>query len=350
MIKDILLEVGPSQTRLALLEDGDVAELYIERAGSERGTGNILLGRVANVLPGMQAAFVDIGQPKNGFLFAGDIRIDPSEFGPEADALGDQLRRLPIQKLVKSGQEILAQVIKEPGGDKGPRITNHVTLPGRLTVLLPTVNYVGISRRIDDEAERGRLRELAEAARPEGMGLIVRTAAEGAQPEELAHDVEYLKRLWASIVARAAAAKAPALLHRDEGLAHRAVRDMLTDEVRALWVDDKAQFEQLRDAAALISPDLAARVALHDNERPLFALHRVDAALERALSRKVWLKSGGYLVFDYAEALTVIDVNTGKFTGSHSLSDTVFAINCEAAAEIARQIRLRNIGGIIVID
>ncbi len=350
MMKDILIETDSGQTRLAVLEDGELSEYYVERKGQEKLAGNIYLGRVANILPGMQAAFVDIGLDKNAFLHAGDIRVNTSDFGSEGEALQQQLSSQPIKKMLKMGQELLVQVIKEPGGTKGPRISSHVTLPGRLAVLLPTVSYVGVSRRIEEDEERTRLRQMAEKLRPEGMGLIVRTAASGADDEEFRQDVEYLTRLWASIERRARYSTAPVLIHQDESLIYRSVRDMLTPDVRTLLIDNPEQFKSARETAGLLSPELEERVCLYEAKEPLFDCYRVDAHFSKALSRRVWLKSGGYLVIDHAEALTVIDVNTGKFVGSHSLEDTIFKINCEAAEEIVRQLRIRDVGGIIVID
>lgn len=349
MRKELLMECEGDQTRLALMEDGELAEMYLERAGQEKLTGNIYVGRVANVLPGMQAAFVDIGLDKNAFLYVGDIGAK-QDFDADAEAFQSQLAQLSIKKLVRPGQELLVQVVKVPGGSKGPRITSHITLPGRMLVLLPTVGYVGVSRRIEDETERTRLRELASRLCPEGMGLIVRTAAAGAEESMLRSDVEYLLRLWQSIQRRGTTSTAPALIHRDLGLVHRAVRDMLTDEIERFQIEGERQYAEACEAAELISVGLREKIQLYEGESPLFDVYRVDAKFEKALARRVWLKSGGYLVFDYTEALTVIDVNTGKFVGKSSLSDTVFQINCEAAEQIARQLRLRDIGGIIVID
>lgn len=345
MIKDILIETDSGQTRLALLEDGELSEYYVERKGQEKLGGNIYLGRVANILPGMQAAFVDIGLDKNAFLHAGDIL----DFG-DKEALQKRLGDQPIKKIVKMGQELLVQVIKEPGGAKGPRISSHVTLPGRLAVLLPTVEYVGVSRRIEDEEERTRLRAMAESLRPESMGLIVRTAAIGAGEDELRQDVEYLTRMWASVLHRSEHSTSPALIHRDESLVYRSVRDMLTDEVRSIVIDNKEQYSFARETAGMLSPELQERVQLYEEKAPLFDQYRVDVHFSKALQRRVWLKSGGYLVIDHTEALTVIDVNTGKFVGSSSLADTILKLNCEAAAEIVRQLRLRDVGGIIIID
>lgn len=346
MTRNILLETTSGQTRLAMLEDDNLIEYYVERKGQEKLSGNIYLGRAANILPGMQAAFVDIGLEKNAFLHAGDILVDSAD----REALRNQLGAQSIKKMLKPGQEVLVQVVKEPGGTKGPRISSPVTLPGRFAVLLPTVEYIGVSRRIEEETERNRLRDIAERLRPKGMGLIMRTAASKAGEEDVRRDVEYLTRLWQSIQLRAQHSTAPALLHRDESLAHRSVRDMLTDEVQALLVDDEELFKTARETAGMLSPELQERVALYREPEPLFERYRVDSQLSKALSRHVWLKSGGYLVIDHTEALTVIDVNTGKYVGSSSLSDTIFKINCEAAQEITRQLRLRDVGGIIIID
>ncbi|MEG0934899.1 MAG: Rne/Rng family ribonuclease [Clostridia bacterium] len=350
MEKELLMESFLGQTRLALLEDGDLCELYIERAGQEKLVGNIYMGRVVNVLPGMQAAFVDIGAEKNGFLYAGDIQLDIRSLGPDGQALNEQLKEMSIKKLIRAGQQVLVQVVKEPGGSKGPRLSGNITLPGRLVVLLPTVGYVGVSRRIESEQERLRLRTLSEALRPEGMGLIVRTAAEGADEETLKTDIAYLTRLWEAIHLTGDHSTAPALLHCDLSLINRSVRDMLLPDVKRLLVDGKDAHEVARKNAAMLRKSLAEKVELYTGDLPLFDLKRVNTQMERGLSRRVWLDSGGYLVIDYAEALTVIDVNTGKFVGKHSLSDTVFKINCEAVVEIVRQLRLRDIGGIIVID
>ncbi|HIS03979.1 MAG TPA: Rne/Rng family ribonuclease [Candidatus Pullichristensenella avicola] len=347
MTKTILIDRLCGETCLALLEDGALCELYFESRGHEKLAGNIYLGRVENVLPGMNAAFVNIGLEKNAFLYAGDIQIDA-----RADAaLAEQLRGARIEKLVRPGQSIMVQVVKEPGGDKGPRVSCHITLPGRLAVLLPTVNYIGVSRRIADEAARARLRAIAEAATASlGCGAIVRTAAQDADEAEILAEFDALKRLWENTRNHAASAVAPALLHRDDGLVERAVRDMLSAEVESVRTDDPALHAQLLETAATLAPQLAGRIVLDRADMPIFDRFCVLKQAETAFRRRVWLKSGGYLVIDYTEALTVIDVNTGKYVGKRSLTETIFQINCEAAREIARQLRLRDIGGIIVID
>ncbi|MGI6173875.1 MAG: Rne/Rng family ribonuclease [Christensenellales bacterium] len=343
MDKQLLIECSRAETRLCVLEDMKLAELYIERKGTEKLAGNIYVGRVENVLPGMNAAFVDIGQEKNGFLYADDIQIDARDF--EGVSI-----ELPIQKRLKRGQEIVVQVAKDAVGTKGARLSCNITLPGRLTVLLPSVAYTGVSRRIETESERARLKALADAICPSGMGLIFRTAAEGADEEELRRDVQYLVRLWENISRRGRHIVAPALLHADGDILSRAVRDMFLPDVTRVLIDDEAQAQVLREHAKMLSDELADRIEVYAKDVPMATLYGIESQVEKALSRKVWLKSGGYLVIDHAEALTAIDVNTGKFTGKTDLSDTVFRINCEAAEEIARQLRLRDIGGIIVID
>lgn len=347
MKRELLLEAVAGQTRLAVVEDDKLCELYYERPGSEYLSGNLYLGRVQNVLPGMNAAFVDIGLDKNAFLYAGDIPVDTREAGD----LADRMRGARIEKMLHPGQELLVQVVKEPGGTKGCRVSSHITVPGRMTVLLPTVSYVGISRKIVDPAERDRLHEIAvELTGDSGMGVIVRTAAMGVDAGALRSDYASACALWREIEARAKVARAPKRIHSDGSLALRAVRDMLDDSVEAIRVDGAALFRQTAGYARLLAPKLAGHVAEYAGETPLFDLYRVDVQADRRMGRHVWLKSGGSLVIDETEALTVIDVNTGKFVGGKSFDDTVFRLNCEAAKEIARLIRLRDIGGIIVID
>ncbi|MFO7172868.1 MAG: Rne/Rng family ribonuclease [Bacillota bacterium] len=344
MSKEILVTVDIDETRAAVRENGELVELYIERPVHQRLVGNIYKGRVQNVLPGMQAAFVEIGLERNSFLYVDDALPPELADSPEA-------RRLSIKDVLRSGQEILVQVVKEPIGTKGARVTRHITLPGRYLVLMPNMEYVGVSRRIEDEAERERLRALAAAVRPPGMGLIVRTVAEGAQREELRRDVEFLVRLWERIQARARTQPAPALIHRDLGLVDRIVRDLLDHDVDQLVIDSRAEYDRILELLELTEPQLKDRVRLYTRtDATLFDYYGVEPEIEKALRRRVWLKSGGYIVIDRTEALTVVDVNTGKYVGSTSLADTVLRTNLEAAREIARQLRLRDIGGIIVID
>ena len=345
MNREYLLETVCGQTRLAVVEDGALCELYYERPGSEKLSGNLYLGRVQNILPGMNAAFVDIGQEKNAFLYAGDIPVDTEK------ELADRLKNVRIERMIRPGQELLVQVGKEPGGAKGCRISSHVTVPGRMTVLLPTVRYAGVSRKIVDPAERERLRGIAEKLVGDGgMGVIVRTAAEGMTEEALRADYRTVCELWREIDLRAKRARAPKLIHSDGSLALRVVRDMLDESVSAVRVDGGALFGEVQGYAKLLAPALADRVTEYRGDTPLFDVYRVDAQADKRMGRHVWLKSGGSLVVDETEAMTVIDVNTGKFVGNRSFDETVFRLNCEAAREIARLLRLRDIGGIIIID
>jgi ribonuclease G len=347
MRREILLDSLCGQKRLAVFEDDMLREIYIERDGSESLSGNIYAGHVENVLPGMNAAFVDIGLEKNAFLFAGDIQVDTRG----EKELTEALSGLNIRDLVHPGQQILVQVIKESGGSKGPRVSSHITLAGRLLVLIPTMRYVGISRKITDPDERARLRSCAEALMETGCcGMIMRTVASGAEEKAIRTEYEAMVQKWNAIQTRGSVTKAPALVYGDSGLVSRAVRDMLDEETFAITTDDEALRAALIESAQLNAPAYTNRIRLHEGELPLFDARGVDAEISSALSRRVWLKSGGYLVIDYAEALTVIDVNTGKYVGKNSLGDTIFKTNSEAALEIARQLRLRDIGGIIIVD
>ena len=347
MKREFLLETVKGQTRLAVLEDGALVELYYERPGSEKLSGNIYLGRVQNILPGMNAAFVDIGLEKNAFLYAGDIPVDTSG----EKELADRMKQARIERMIRPGQEILVQVVKEPGGTKGCRISSHVTIPGRMSVLLPSVSYAGISKKIVDVQERERLHGIAKSIISKGgKGMIVRTVAEGADESALRSDYDTACELWHEIENRAKHAKAPRLIHSDGSLALRVVRDMLDENTAWIRVDDSALYEEVRRYAQLLAPEYAQRVSEHTGDTPLFDVYRVDALMEKRMGRYVWLKSGGSLVVDENEALTVIDVNTGKFVGNKSFDETVFKLNCEAAQEIARLLRLRDIGGIVIVD
>ena len=347
MNQTLLIESLLGQTRLAVIEDGEVCELYVRRPDSENLSGNIYLGRVENVLPGMNAAFVDIGMEKNGFLAAGDIRLDVrGEKG-----LGEALGKPRIEALARPGQQILVQVIKSQPGAKGPRLSSHITLTGRLLVLLPGIVYTGVSRKIDDPGERERLYALGRAmAREENAGVILRTAAQGMPDDAIREEYARLLALYGDLLRRAEHAIAPKLLHDDNDLSLRVVRDMLSENVDAVWADGRECYEALSGLARSLAPDYADRIMLHDGATPLFDLYRVDSQAEKALQKFVWLGSGGSLVIEETEALTVIDVNTAKNVGKGSVDDTIFNANCEAARELMRQLRLRDIGGIIVVD
>lgn len=344
MEKRYLLESVMGETRLAVLEDGKLCEMHLDRPGEEKLTGSLYLGRVQNILPGMNAAFVDIGLEKNAFLYAGDIPLDSPE-------IAARVKETRIERMIRPGQEILVQVIKEPGGTKGCRISSHITIPGRSTVLLPTMSYAGVSKKIADPEERERLYVIARRISEEtGMGMIARTAAEGADEETLRRDYDRTRALWREIDARARCARAPKKIDSGGSLPMRMARDMLDESVCAIEVDGEGLFEETRRYVHALAPQYENALRLHTSETPLFDLYRVDGQMERAMSRLIRMKSGGTLVVDETEALTVIDVNTGKFVGKKSLDDTIFKLNCEAAAEIARLIRLRDVGGIIVID
>lgn len=338
-MKSILVTVVPEETKLAILEDGKLSSIEVERATHSHLVGNIYKGQVQNVLPGMQAAFVDIGTGKNAFMYIGD--------GMPADVK----QTLPHPQKIHIGQQLPVQIIKDAIGSKGPRATTHITLPGRNVVLLPTAAYIGMSRRIEEEAERNRLHDIASRICPEGMGLIIRTVAAGATEESLQEDVEYLEKLWHSMMARfKMKSKGANLLYRDADLIIRVVRDNLTPEVEAMWIDNWAVYQRVRDFVQLLSPELTEKIRYYDSREPLFKHYGIEEELDNLGGRTVELKSGGFLVIDKTEALTVIDVNTGKYTGSTNLGETVYHANQEAAEEIMRQLRLRDIGGIIIVD
>src|SRR5262245_37141789 len=354
---------GP-ETRVALIENGLLSELYIERKRERGIVGNIYKGRVVRVLPGMQAAFVDIGIDKAAFLYVADVRgggdykalfaEDEEEREERDDFPRDELakaaRGQKIEDLLKEGQEVLVQVAKEPIGTKGARITSYVSLPGRHLVFMPTVDHIGISRRIGTEKERKRLREVVESQRPKGAGFIVRTVAEGASEKDLREDMEFLMRLWKEVVRKSERAKPASLLYSDLDLVLRTVRDTLTSDVEKLIVDSKPEFERVQKFVAAFMPDYHGRIELYEGSEPIFDGFGIEGEIDRALERKVWLKSGGYLIMDQGEALTAIDVNTGRFVGKRNLEETITKNNLEACREVADQLRLRNIGGIIVVD
>jgi len=346
MFKEIVVNNGEEESKAAVLEDGVTVEFYMDRRVDHRLIGNVYKGRVENVLPGMQAAFVDIGLEKNAFLYIEDAIIgrNAGDNGAKHD-----YSRLNIGDYLKQGQELLVQVAKEAIGTKGPRVTTQITLPGRYLVLMPTVDYIGVSRRIESEEERERLRDLAVLVKPKDMGLIVRTMAEGVDEEEFRRDIRVVGDLWRNAILRSAAKPAPYLVHSDLDLVQRILRDIFAEDVDRLTLDSRNDYERVLDLLESFDSGLKTKVFLNEKE-DIFADYGVDQEIERALRRKVWLKSGGYLIIDQAEALTAIDVNTGKFVGTTNLEDTVLKTNLEAAKEIARHLRLRNIGGIIIID
>lgn len=352
MRKEIIADVNPHEVRVALLEDGELVEIQVEMRGQERLVGNIYKGRVANILPGMQAAFIDVGLERNAFLYAGDILVDKSdfEFGDASEDIDGKLKSPDIRTMLKQGQEIMVQVLKQQGGTKGARVTTHITLPGRNIVLMPTVDHVGVSRRIVDEEERERLKNLFARIKPEGMGVIVRTAAEGGTEEEFLDEINFLSRLWARVQSKGDFLSAPRLIHAEETLLFRAVRDMFSADVSQFVINDKDYYEKVLAVVGITMPELQDRVHHLESKENIFDIYNIESKIDKAMQRKVWLKNGAYLVIDETEALTVIDVNTGKYIGEDNFQDTIANTNIEAAKEIARQLRLRDIGGIVVID
>jgi ribonuclease G len=336
-VEDILINVTPRETRVAVTTTGVVQELLIERTASRGLVGNVYVGRVARVLPGMQSAFIEIGLERAGFLHVADIREGKDR---------------PIEKTLAEGQPIMVQVVKDPIGAKGARLSTQISIAGRLLVYLPQDPHIGISQRIEDEngraALRGRLKELVPPE--EKGGFIVRTLAEAASEQELRADLSYLQELWKAIQQRSLGAQPPLLLYQDLSLAQRVLRVMVSGETARVVIDSRENSQKLSAFAERYMPQVRERLEHYTGERPLFDLHNVEPEIEKALSRRVELKSGGTLVIDQTEAMTTIDVNTGGFVGSRNFDDTVFKTNLEAAQAIARQLRLRNLGGIIIID
>jgi ribonuclease G len=356
MSREIVINATKHESRIAVLDEGQVVELWIERTRHRTVVGNIYKGRVTKVLPGMQSAFVDLGLERDAFLYVSDVLEDLEEYESEApDELQiDEVSHRPeasISDLLREGQEIVVQVSKDTIAGKGARITSHVTLPGRFLVYMPTVNHIGVSRRIEDEAERARLKEILEHMRPQGTGgFIVRTAGEGRGEEEFRADLKYLTDLWEHIRRRAEKASAPNAVHHDLDLILRTIRDVLSAEFKSVWVDSVDEYQRVVEFLDQIQPQLVSRVRLYRRDEPIFDDFGIEPEIAKALKSKVWLKSGGYIVINQTEALVAIDVNTGKYVGKKNLEETVFRTNLEAAKEIVRQIRLRDLGGIIVLD
>ena len=346
MTVELLVNVTPQETRVAVVENGVLQEVFIERARRRGLVGNIYKGVVRRVLPGMQAAFVDIGLERAAFLHASDIAVSVDDEKIESSGPGDNITRL-----LHEGQQLLVQVIKDPLGTKGARLTTHITVPSRYLVFMPEVRNVGVSQRIEDEAERQRLRDIVLAARGDGSGgFILRTAAEGVGEEAIASDLHFLQRLWASIQERAGQAGPGDVVHEDLPLVLRVLRDLSDTEVEKLRIDSRESFQRIEDFVCRFTPELMDKLEYYPGERPIFDLYSVDDEIQKALERKVQLKSGGHLVIDQTEAMTTIDVNTGAYVGHRNLEETIFKTNLEAAQAIVRQLRLRNLGGIIIVD
>jgi len=350
MSEEILMNITPMESRVALVENGVLQEIYVERARSRGIVGNIYKGKVVRVLPGMQAAFVDIGLERAAFIHA-------SEIVARSDKNGDEAQERPIYELVYEGQSLVVQVTKDPLGSKGARLTTHISIPARYLVHMPKNSHLGISLRIEDPQERERLRQLVESCldddeqdRANPGGFILRTAAEGIGADEVRADILFLHRLWETIEENIRNSKAPANVYEDLPLHLRTVRDLVNPDIEKIRIDSRETFEKVSRFVAKLVPEIDGRVEYYPGERPIFDLFGVEDEINKALSRKVQLKSGGYLIIDQTEAMTTIDVNTGAFVGHRNLEETIFKTNLEAAVAITRQLRLRNLGGIIIID
>lgn len=362
LFKDIFVNVTEYETRIAIKEDGKLVELLVERPEKERLVGDIYKGRVTAVLPGIQAAFVDIGLEKAGFLHFSDMSNHKGESsllsgldffdknGHEMPPRSRYGKDTSIVEVLKKNQEILVQVIKEPMGNKGPRITTEISLPGRYIVLLLGARHIGVSKKILSWAEKRRLRKLAEEFLPENFGMIIRTVAEAKDRKEFAADIKLLTKFWNKMKKRVENTKAPALVHKDIEMTSGIIRDLFTPDVNKVIIDHKKEYRKFLSYLREVAPQLKERVELYREEKPLFDRYNIEPEIEKMLDRKSWLKCGGYIVIDQTEALVTIDVNTGRFTGKSRVEDAIFKTNMEAAREIARQIRLRDIGGIIIID
>ncbi len=376
MLKELIVNYAPHETRGALLENSTVAEVFIEREDDTNIAGNIYKGRVQRVLPGMQAAFVDIGFEHAAFIYVDDV-VTPSEQEafqkleeenpmqdedspasedevPDISANANQWEHppasCPIEALLTQGQEIMVQVTKSSIGTKGPRVTTHISLAGRYLVLMPTVNHIGVSRRIEDESERTRLKEMIQEMESNPFGYIFRTQAEGIDRETLEKEIRFLTKTWEEIQQRHEKLSATNLLYKDLNATFRAIRDLMGDKADRLVIDSPEQYESIREFISKFMPDSDLQVSLYQGKEGIFDAYNIEAEITRALKKKVWLRSGGYIIIEPTEALVVIDVNTGRYVGTHDFDDTILKTNLEAVREIADQIRLRNIGGIIIID
>lgn len=350
MTSEIVVNATREETRVALIEGGQLVEFYIERAKDTSLIGNIYKGKVIRVLPGMQSAFVDIGLQKAAFLYVKDVFscFDSSIFGEEIDTESEPMHH-PIEEMLQEGEDILLQVSKDPIGSKGARGTSYITLPGRYLVLMPMFDHVGVSRRIYDEDEKKRLREYIESIKPKGLGFIARTASEGKE-EALKKDMDFLIRLWENIQKKSSNTASPALVYSDLNIILRSVRDLFSNEVSQFIIDNKAEYKGTFDFVQTYFPSLTNKIIYYEGSAPIFDHYGIEHEISRTLERRVWLKSGGYIVIDQTEALTSIDVNTGKYVGEENLKETILKINLESVKEIAYQIRLRNLGGIIIVD
>ncbi len=350
MASELIINSTFSETRIAFLENGALTEFFVEWKNDRSIVGNVYKGRVVRILPGMDAAFVDIGLEKSAFLYVGDIVADMmmleefEETGTPPEA-GER-----IEGVLEEGQEVIVQVSREPIGQKGTRATSRITLPGRLIVLMSASEHIGVSRRIEDDEERKRLAAILKTIAPKGFGLIARTACEGKKEDELTADLDFLLRMWSGIQAKAKKARAPALLHHDLRLIFRVIRDLHAHGLKRIIVDDPVLYKRIEEFLKEYLPADHTELELFEEKEDIFDFYRIEVDISKLTQKKIWLKSGGYIVFDYTEALAVIDVNTGRYLGKRGLEDTILKTNLEAVKEIAYQIRLRNMGGIIVVD
>jgi ribonuclease G len=365
MNKEMIVSSNGHQTMVAILEDDLVSEVFIERDRQRGVVGNVIKGRVSKILPGMQSAFVDIGLDRDGFLYVTDVVDTIEEFErlesgdeDEVEANGGGEQKQPTQKiedLIREGQEIIVQIAKEPLGTKGARLTSHVTMAGRFLVFMPTVDHIGVSRKIEQREERARLRGIVREFREKNGftgGVIIRTAAQHRPDEDIVSDLVYFQKIWGEVRQRVDSVRAPAVVYREQGLVTKLVRDLLTDEFSAIRIDDRQEYRRVKEMIDRVMPAMAGRAKLYEKDFPIFEEYGVQTEIEKALKSKVWLKSGGYIVINQTEALVAIDVNTGRYVGKKNgrLEDTIVKTNLEAVKEIVRQIRLRDLGGIIVLD
>lgn len=367
MNSEIFINSNPREIRVALMENNQLVELFIEHKAHKGIVGNIYKGKVTKILPGMQVAFVDIGLEKAGFLYVGDIDVldmlsleDVGDNGiplngeSETEAQEKSIRRLnhgiPIQDILREGQQIMVQVAKNPLGTKGARITTYISLPGRYLVYMPTVDHINVSRRIEDETEKERLKTLIAEIGRTGEGYIVRTAGQGCERKDFENDLDFLHRLWENLKAKSENSTRLNLLYEDLDLIFRSIRDLFTQEVELLVIDSKSDYDKCIDFCSTYLPHLVDKIKFHDDSMPIFDHYGIEMDINRALDHKVWLKSGGYISIDQTEALVAIDVNTGKFVGKNDPEETILKTNMEAVKEIVYQLRLRNIGGIIIVD
>ena len=351
MKKEIFINSSISETRIAILEDGKLVELFVERPENERMVGDIYLGKVVNVMKGMQAAFVDIGQGQDAFLHFSDIGETFREYGAGIDYDEDSGRSTLLDKdLLRENQEILVQIIKEPINSKGSRITTEISLAGRFLVLVPNQTLMGVSKKITSHREKRRLRKIARTILHEGFGLIIRTVAEGKDQGTLKADLDSLLKAWKKIEKKVQKARPPTLIHKDMGMASSIIRDLFTPDVTRLVADSRPMIRDIKNYLKEVAPQLVDKVEFHNQKMPIFDHFYIELEIEKSLARKIWMKSGGYLIFDHTEALVAIDVNSGRFMGRKNHEQNSLKINLEAARDIARQLRLRDIGGIIVID